>query len=75
MRRFWVGVFLSCTAVPSVAQSNCSDIAAATVAEMQAGAGDQWRPEMTDLVRRAAASACVKTQGGRYLETDRKSVV
>ena len=35
---------------------------------MQAGAGAQWTPEMAALVRQAAASACVKTQSGRYIE-------
>ena len=68
MRKFWVGLWLFGVAVPSVAQPNCSDIAEATTAEMQAGVEGQWTPEMASLVRRAAASACVKSQSGRYLD-------
>ncbi|MEM1401769.1 MAG: hypothetical protein AAGG55_00435 [Pseudomonadota bacterium] len=44
----------------------CSDVAADTVAELRAGAGEWWSEDIEGLVRAAAGSACVKALSGRY---------
>jgi len=48
---------------PSLAESDCSEIAAATVAELRAGAAS-WNTDIEALVRSAAGAACVKARSG-----------
>ena len=62
---FWVLPCLLAMAGPVAAQ-DCGAIAAATVLELKAGAGDGWRTEDEALARRAAGAACVKARSGRY---------
>ncbi len=52
--------------VGPVAAQDCAAVAAATVLELKAGAGDEWRSEDEALARRAAGAACVKARSGRY---------
>jgi hypothetical protein len=50
---------------PTLADSDCPEIAAATVAELRAGAAT-WDAGIEALVRSAAGAACVKAQAGAH---------
>jgi hypothetical protein len=67
MRPIILTTLISALLFPAAAgaATSCSDIAAATVAELQAGAAE-WNDTIESLVRSAAGSACVKAQSGAY---------
>lgn len=48
------------------AQVDCAAVVADTVAELRAGAGQDWSEHSEAMARAAAGSACVKTQSLRY---------
>ena len=52
----------------AVVAEPCDTVVEDTIAEMRAGAGDDWSSELERAVRAAAGSACVKAQSGRYQE-------
>lgn len=52
----------------AVVAEPCDTVVEDTIAEMRAGAGDDWSSEVERAVRAAAGSACVKAQSGRYEE-------
>jgi hypothetical protein len=56
----------ACTPAWAQADDSCSNIVAATVAELRAGAAG-WDEAIEALVRSAAGSACVKAQSGAYV--------
>lgn len=49
-----------------VQADECAAVAAATVAELRAGAGDAWTENAEALARQAAGAACVKVRSGRF---------
>lgn len=53
----------------AVGQDPCTEIVADTIAEVRAGSGAAWTPELARTVKMAAASACVKASSGRYTAT------
>jgi len=46
---------------PAIRAADCADIAAATVAELRAGA-ESWNGDLERLARQAAGAACVKAR-------------
>ena len=67
MRTIILTALLTALLAPAAARAatSCSDIAAATVAELKAGA-TEWNDSIESLVRSAAGSACVKAQSSSY---------
>ena len=67
MRPIILTVLITALLSPAAAgaATSCSDIAAATVAELKAGAAE-WTDSIESLVRSAAGSACVKAQSGAF---------
>jgi len=66
--RVLAGLFLimAVLTVTAKAETDCTSVVTATVAEIKAGAGDRWSQPIENLVRSAAGSACVKALSGRY---------
>ncbi len=65
-RPYLAGLLLCCAVTVTAATEECTDVAASTLAEIEAGAGVPLSDEVAALVRRAAGSACVKAVSGRY---------
>lgn len=61
--------------VGSAFGSPCSEVVEDTVAELRAGASEQWSAAAEQLARAAAGAACVKARSDRYGEVVAESSV